>query len=398
MKSTALKLLKTLLSLLASIILFLAIVFIAFYFYLSDGVEFNIDQSNETISDLTEKFEIDFNKSSTIFLQANGKDIDTYITLLNPIVKKSDKVFLKSENITLNTTLDSKNILQFIFEIILKDNIDLNLVNTVNIKLKNPLIDISNFSQQDKKDQNNEKYFPVLVRLENGIMNDGDIEIGKFDLSLKLNQFLEYTILESYKFNLKSSEKFPLSYIAQFFPDIDSIGDQKESVSFNITLEDKSFNNSTNKQKLNGVIKVRNTKMQLRKFPAELKPEPIYSLNLDLNIKDNIAQANLTGSVYNPKKRWKYQSSNLQVGGKINFEEILKPNLDLIVNGYDIQFAKLENPNLNGLADLTVSIIGKNVLDLKGSLKIKKSSGFLVPLKDTDFQAKHIIRSLDEKE
>tara|TARA_B000000475_G_C15856468_1_gene390320 strand:- start:192 stop:731 length:540 start_codon:yes stop_codon:yes gene_type:complete len=179
MKSTALKLLKTLLSLLASIILFLAIVFIAFYFYLSDGVEFNIDQSNETISDLTEKFEIDFNKSSTIFLQANGKDIDTYITLLNPIVKKSDKVFLKSENITLNTTLDSKNILQFIFEIILKDNIDLNLVNTVNIKLKNPLIDISNFSQQDKKDQNNEKYFPVFVRLENGTMIDGDIEIGK---------------------------------------------------------------------------------------------------------------------------------------------------------------------------------------------------------------------------
>ena len=398
MKSTALKLLKTLLSLLATSILFLAIVFIAFYFYLSDGVEFNIDQSNETLIDLTEKFEIDFNKSSTIFLQANGKDIDTYITLLNPIVKKSDKVFLKSENITLNTTLDSKNILQFIFEIILKDNIDLNLVNTVNIKLKNPLIDISNFSQQDKKDQNNEKYFPVFVRLENGTMIDGDIEIGKFDLSLKLNQFLEYTILESYKFNLESSEKFPLSYIAQFFPDIDSIGDQKESVSFNISLEDKSFNNPTNNQKLNGVIKVRNTKMQLRKFPVELKPEPIYSLNLDLNIKDNIAQANLTGSVYNPKKRWKYQSSNLQIGGKINFEEILKPNLDLIVNGYDIQFAKLENPNLNGLADLTVSIIGKNVLDLKGSLKIKKSSGFLVPLKDTDFQAKHIIRSLDEKE
>ena len=58
---------------------------------------------------------------------------------------------------------------------------------------------------------------------------------------------------------------------------------------------------------------------------------------------------------------------------------------------------ELENINLNGVTDLTVSIIGKNVLDLKGSLKIKQSSGFLVPLTDTEFEAKHTMRSLDEK-
>jgi len=34
---------------------------------------------------------------------------------------------------------------------------------------------------------------------------------------------------------------------------------------------------------------------------------------------------------------------------------------------------------------------------LKGSLKIKQSSGFLVPLTDTEFEAKHTMRSLDEK-
>jgi hypothetical protein len=221
--------------------------------------------------------------------------------------------------------------------------------------------------------------------------------LGEFDFLLNIKQFSKNSILDSYKFRLKSSEKFPASYIAKFFPDVDSIGDSKETVSFDITLEDKSFNDPEMSQKLNGVIQIRNTTMTLKRFPVELKPEPIYSLNLDLNIIDNIAQANLTGSLYNPKKRWKYQSSNLQIGGRINFEEILKPNLDLIVNGYDIHFAKLDNPNLNGLADLTVSIVGKNVLDLKGSLKIKESSGFLVPLADTEFQAKHVIRSLNEK-
>ena len=53
--------------------------------------------------------------------------------------------------------------------------------------------------------------------------------------------------------------------------------------------------------------------------------------------------------------------------------------------------------NLNGVTDLTVSIIGKNVLDLSGSLKIKKSSGFLVPLKDTEFKTEHRIREENEK-
>ena len=75
----------------------------------------------------------------------------------------------------------------------------------------------------------------------------------------------------------------------------------------------------------------------------------------------------------------------------------MKPELNLIVNAYDIYFAKLENLNLNGVTDLTVSIIGKNVLDLQGSLKIKKSNGFLVPLADTEFETRHRIRNIDEE-
>jgi len=398
MKRIVPKLIKTLLNLISTLVFFLIIVVIAFYFYLSDGVEFNLDQSNKTLSSLTQRFEIDFDESSSVFFKSRENDIDTYITLANPVIKKSGKILLEAENITLNTSLDFRKSLQLATQIILNNNTDLDLINPVIIKLKSPLLDISNVQGQDAFDSSGEKFFNVSIKAENGKMIDGEIDLGEFDFLLNIKQFSQKSILDSFKFRLKSSEKFPASYIAQFFPDVEKIGDSKETVSFDITLEDESVNNSEISQKLNGVIQIRNTTMRLKTFPVQLKPEAIRRLNLDLSIVDNIGQANLIGTVYNPKKSLGLQTKpNLQIGGTIDFAEITKPDLNLIVNGYDIYFAKLENTNLNGVTDLTVSIIGKNVLDLKGSLKIKKSSGFLVPLTDTEFEAKHVIRSLDEK-
>lgn len=398
MKRIVPKLIKTLLNLISTLVFFLIIVVIAFYFYLSDGVEFNLDQSNKTLSSLTQRFEIDFDESSSIFFKSRDNDIDTYITLANPVIKKSGKILLEAENITLNTSLDFRKSLQLATQIILNNNTDLDLINPVIIKLKSPLLDISNVQGQDAFDSSDKNFFNVSIKAENGKMIDGEIDLGEFDFLLNIKQFSQNSILDSFKFRLKSSEKFPASYIAQFFPDVEKIGDSKETVSFDITLEDESVNNSEISQKLNGVIQIRNTTMRLKTFPVQLKPEAIRRLNLDLSIVDNIGQANLIGTVYNPKKSLGLQTKpNLQIGGTIDFAEITKPDLNLIVNGYDIYFAKLENTNLNGVTDLTVSIIGKNVLDLKGSLKIKKSSGFLVPLTDTEFEAKHVIRSLDEK-
>lgn len=398
MKRIVPKLIKTLLNLISTLVFFLIIVVIAFYFYLSDGVEFNLDQSNKTLSSLTQRFEIDFDESSSIFFKSRDNDIDTYITLANPVIKKSGKILLEAENITLNTSLDFRKSLQLATQIILNNNTDLDLINPVIIKLKSPLLDISNVQGQDTFDSSDKNFFNVSIKAENGKMIDGEIDLGEFDFLLNIKQFSQNSILDSFKFRLKSSEKFPASYIAQFFPDVEKIGDSKETVSFDITLEDESVNNSEISQKLNGVIQIRNTTMRLKTFPVQLKPEAIRRVNLDLSIVDNIGQANLIGTVYNPKKSLGLQTKpNLQIGGTIDFAEITKPDLNLIVNGYDIYFAKLENTNLNGVTDLTVSIIGKNVLDLKGSLKIKKSSGFLVPLTDTEFEAKHVIRSLDEK-
>jgi len=397
MNSTVLKILKTIASVSVAFISFTIIVIIAFYFYLSDGVEFNLNKSNQTLSSLTNRFEIDFSKNSSIYFKAREENIDTYITLENAIIKRAGKILINSENITLNTTLDFSKTLQFVFEIILNNNTDLNLINPVSIKLKNPILDLASIENQDTEINKSERYFPVTIKAEDGNLIDGDIEIGQFDFFLNINQYSDNSSLEKYKFRLKSSQNFPVSYIAQFFEDVESIGDKKESISFDLTLEDEYASNDDISQKLNGVIQIRNTTMRLKKFPVQLKPEPIRRLNLDLNINDNIGQANLVGTLYNPKKSLGLQTEpNLQIGGTLNFEEILKPELNLIVNGYDIYFAKLENLNLNGVTDLTVSIIGKNVLDLQGSLKIKKSNGFLVPLADTEFETKHRIRNIDE--
>ena len=398
MNSTVLKILKTIASVSFAFISFTIIVIIAFYFYLSDGVEFNLNKSNQTLSSLTNRFELDFSKNSSIYFKAREENIDTYITLENAIIKRSGKILINSENITLNTTLDFTKTLQFVFEIILNNNTDLNLINPVSIKLKNPILDLASIENQDTEINKSERYFPVTIKAENGNLIDGDIEIGQFDFFLNINQYSENSSLEKYKFRLKSSQNFPVSYIAQFFEDVESIGDKKESISFNLTLEDEYASNDDISQKLNGVIQIRNTTMRLKTFPVQLKPEPIRRLNLDLNINDNVGQANLVGTLYNPKKSLGLQTEpNLQIGGTLNFEEIQKPELNLIVNGYDIYFAKLENLNLNGVTDLTVSIIGKNVLDLQGSLKIKKSNGFLVPLVDTEFETKHRIRNIDEE-
>ena len=132
--------------------------------------------------------------------------------------------------------------------------------------------------------------------------------------------------------------------------------------------------------------------MDLKTFPANLKPESIRNLGLQLQIKDNIGSINLDGLVTNPKVRLKFQKElNLQITGNIDFTKILEPELDLYVNGNDIYFALLDNENLNGIADLFVTIKGQNVLDLNGKVDIKKSNGFLTPLKDSTFELKHSL-------
>ena len=208
MNSIVVKILKTIASVAAAFFSFTIIIVIAFYFYLSDGVEFEIDKSNQTLSSLTKRFEIDFDDSSSIYFKAREENVDTYITLENAIIKRSGNILIKSENITLNTALNFAKTLQFAFEIVFNNNTDLNLINPVNIKLKKPVLDLNSVQNQTTEIEKSGRFFPVTIKAENGILVDSDIEIGQFDFNLNINQYSEYPSLENYKFRLKSSENF----------------------------------------------------------------------------------------------------------------------------------------------------------------------------------------------
>jgi hypothetical protein len=375
------------------------IISISLYVYIGKGLEFEINKSNPTIASLSKQYNIDFDSSSTINLIANTDKIDVYLLFKDITINKSNDSFISANNASLRTSLSYTNIMLLGNNFFNTDRILYSLIGSVNVHLKEPVLNIKyldSIAGGDTLKDNN--FFPLSISADNGILFDGDSEIGKFSISLNIHQSNNRSDIQSYSLNLQSHEDFPAYYIGRLFEEVSLLEDKNESVYFDINIKDSEVSTGKNTQILNGILKVRDTKMDLIKFPVNLKPESIRNLSLDLNIIDNIGQVNLLGSVTNPKVRLKLQKKpNLQVSGTINFEEILEPYLDLTVNGTDIYFAMLDNNNLNGITDLRVSISGKNVLDLAGELNIKKSNGFLVPLTNSTFETQHIIKKENDE-
>ena len=399
MNSLINKILKTFLSIALTFFLFILIISISLYVYIGKGLEFEINKSNPTIASLSKQYNIDFDSSSTINLIANTDKIDVYLLFKDIIINKSNDSFISANNASLRTSLSYTNIMLLGNNFFNTDRILYSLIGSVNVHLKEPVLNIKyldSIASGDTLKDNN--FFPLSISADNGILFDGDSEIGKFSISLNIHQSNNRSDIQSYSLNLQSHEDFPAYYIGRLFEEVSLLEDKNESVYFDINIKDSEVSTGKNTQILNGILKVRDTKMDLIKFPVNLKPESIRNLSLDLNIIDNIGQVNLLGSVTNPKVRLKLQKKpNLQVSGTINFEEILEPYLDLTVNGTDIYFAMLDNNNLNGITDLRVSISGKNVLDLAGELNIKKSNGFLVPLTNSTFETQHIIKKENDE-
>ena len=399
MNSLISKILKTFLSIALTFFLFIVIISVSLYVYIGKGLEFEINKSNPTIASLSKQYNIDFDSSSTINLIANTDKIDVYLLFKDITINKSDDRFISANNASLRTSLSYTNIMLLGNNFFNTEKILYSLIGSVNVHLKEPVLNIKYFDSMASGDTlKDNNFFPLNINADNGILFDGDSEIGKFSISLNINQSNNRSDIQSYSLDIQSHKDFPAYYIGRLFEDVSLLEDKNESVYFDINIKDPDFSTDENTQILNGILKVRDTKMDLIKFPVNLKPESIRNLSLDLNIINNIGQVNLLGSVTNPKVRLKLQKEpNLQVSGTINFEEILEPYLDLTVNGTDIFFAMLDNSNLNGITDLRVSISGKNVLDLAGELNIKKSNGFLVPLTNSTFEAQHIIKKENDE-
>jgi|TARA_B110000495_G_scaffold184523_1_gene181621 hypothetical protein len=399
MNSLIRKIFKTFFSIAATFFLFLVIISISLYIYIGKGLEFEIDKSNSAVASLSKQYNIDFDPSSTINLVADTDRVDVYLLLKNITINKSNESFLKANNASLRTSLSYTNIMLLGSNLFSTEKILYSLIDSINIHLNEPVLNIKHLNSLNSTNSSKgSQFFPLSIKADNGILFDGDLEIGQFSMAVDLNQFENASDIQSYSIHLESHKDFPADYIGQFFEEVVLLQDKNETVYFDINIKDEEVATPENTQILNGILRVRDTKMDLERFPVELKPEPIRNLNLDLNIIDNIGQINFLGSVTNPKIKLKLQKKpNLQIAGSINFQEILEPYLDLTVNGTDIYFAKLENNNLNGITDLMVSISGKNVLDLAGELNIKKSNGFLVPLTNSTFETQHTIKKENDE-
>ena len=399
MNSLIRKILKTFFSIIITFFLFVIIVSISLYIYIGKGLEFKINKSNSAVASLSEQYNIDFDTSSTINLIADTDRVDVYLLLKNLTIDKNNDSFIDANNVSIRTSFSYTNIMLLGSNFFNTEKILYSSIGSINIHFNEPVLNIKNFNSSDNNSPSqSDQFFPLSIKVDNGVLFDGDIEIGNFSMTLDMNQFEDKSDIQSYSIDLESHKDFPAYYIGKFFEEVNSLQDENESVYFDINIKDKEASSSKNTQVLNGILRVRDTKMDLERFPVELKPESIRNLSLDLNIIDNIGQVNLLGSVTNPKVRLKLQKEpNLQIAGSIDFQEISEPYLNLIVNGTDIFFAKEENGNLNGITDLRVSISGKNVLDLVGELNIKKSHGFLVPLTNSTFETQHIIKKEDDE-
>ena len=399
MNSLIRKIFKTFFSIAITFFLFLIIVSISLYVYIGKGLEFEINKSNSAVASLSKQYNIDFDPSSTINLVADTDRVDVYLLLKNIIINKSNESFIKANNASLRTSLSYTDIMLLGSNLFSTEKILYSLIGSINIHLNEPVLNIKHLNSLNSNNSSkSSQFFPLSIKADNGILFDGDLEIGQFSMTVDLNQFENESDIQSYSIHLESHKDFPADYIGQFFEEVVLLQDKNETVYFDINIKDEEVATPENTQILNGILRVRDTKMDLERFPVELKPEPIRNLNLDLNIIDNIGQINFLGSVTNPKIKLKLQKTpNLQITGYINFQEILEPYLDLIVNGTDIYFAKLDNNNLNGITDLRVKKKKKNVLDLAGELNIKKSNGFLVPLTNSTFETQHTIKKENDE-
>ena len=394
------KFLKSIFAISISVIIFFILSLFTLYIYLGKGLTLPIDQSNEYVKKNLIKYGISFNPSSELFLSTKFNEIEIYLSLNNFVLSRNKTESIKVEKVNLSTQFPLLSFYSLALDYFSENNSELRFIFPLSININNAIIDIASLPNSKEKFESgktNEELMNAKVIIKNSKLFDNNYFLGNFDGSLMLDIFEKNSKISSFSININSSDTFDTSYLLRFFPDVKRLSSMNQLVQYDLKIQDLNLYDNLDSRKINGIINIKNSEMELVQFPAQLKPEVIRDLNISLNIKDNIGSLNLVGTVTNPKQRIKLQKeANLQVSGLIALKDLKNPELDLFVNGSDIYFAKLDNENLNGVSDLKISIKGQETLKLDGDIKIKKSNGFLTPLKDTKLDVTHQLRKKNE--
>lgn len=401
MRNVFIKFLKSVFAISVSILVFFILSFIALYIYLGKGLTIPIDQSNDYIQKNLDKYGINFNPSSELFLSTKFNEIEVYLSLYDFVFSSDNKESIKAEKLNLSTQFPLISFYNLALDYFSENNSEIHFIFPLIININNAIVDIAALPKS-KNDveigEKNEELINAKVIVKKSKLYDNELFLGNFDASLGINIFEKNSKISSFSLNVNSGDTFDTSYLLRFFPDVKRLSSINQVVQYDLKIQDSNLNDSIDSRTINGNININHSEMELVKFPAQLKPEVIRNLNISLNIKDSIGSINLVGTVTNPKQRIKLQKeANLQVSGKIILKDLENPELDLFVNGSDIYFAKLDNENLNGVSDLKISITGQETLKLDGDIRIKKSNGFLTPLKDTKLNVTHQLREKNEQ-
>jgi hypothetical protein len=401
MRNVFIKFLKSIFAISVSILVFFILSFIALYIYLGKGLTIPIDQSNDYIQKNLDKYGINFNPSSELFLSTKFNEIEVYLSLYDFVLSSDNKESIKAEKLNLSTQFPLISFYNLALDYFSENNSEIHFIFPLIININNAIVDIAALPKS-KNDveigEKNEELINAKVIVKKSKLYDNELFLGNFDASLGINIFEKNSKISSFSLNVNSGDTFDTSYLLRFFPDVKRLSSINQVVQYDLKIQDSNLNDSIDSRTINGNININHSEMELVKFPAQLKPEVIRNLNISLNIKDSIGSINLVGTVTNPKQRIKLQKeANLQVSGKIILKDLENPELDLFVNGSDIYFAKLDNENLNGVSDLKISITGQETLKLDGDIRIKKSNGFLTPLKDTKLNVTHQLREKNEQ-
>ena len=401
MRNVFIKFLKSIFAISISILVFFILSFIALYIYLGKGLTIPIDQSNDYFQKNLDKYGINFNPSSELFLSTKFNEIEVYLSLYDFVLSSDNKESIKAEKLNLSTQFPLISFYNLALDYFSENNSEIHFIFPLIININNAIVDIAALPKS-KNDveigEKNEELINAKVIVKKSKLYDNELFLGNFDASLGINIFEKNSKISSFSLNVNSGDTFDTSYLLRFFPDVKRLSSINQVVQYDLKIQDSNLNDSIDSRTINGNININHSEMELVKFPAQLKPEVIRNLNISLNIKDSIGSINLVGTVTNPKQRIKLQKeANLQVSGKIILKDLENPELDLFVNGSDIYFAKLDNENLNGVSDLKISITGQETLKLDGDIRIKKSNGFLTQLKDTKLNVTHQLREKNEQ-
>ena len=120
--------------------------------------------------------------------------------------------------------------------------------------------------------------------------------------------------------------------------------------------------------KRNGSIVISNTSVY-----NILMDEPVERIGAQAQLVNNLLTIkSFEGSLSNPIER-KIESNNFSLSGDIDFTKFFEPRYNIKANGKNIFFRSL-NQDIESYADVEVSIVGKDTIDVTGTINAKNGA------------------------